>query len=138
MESSRQSPNHPTERARMAEKVAAEVVKADAAIMSLMVLDVGDGGKVLAVARSPTMAPHEHATPAMVQKFAIAAVVVWGAARQAAELMGRREFIVGAFSEQLVLLADLKEFDMLLAIRLNRSSNAEHVYSKVASLLGLH
>jgi hypothetical protein len=125
------------EKTRVAERVAERVLEADPAVLSLMVLDVNDGGRVLAVARSPSLPSHERADPGTVQRFAIAAVVVWGAARQAAQLMGKREFIVGAFREQMVLLADLGEYEMLLAIRLGRSSNAEHVYTKVASSLGL-
>lgn len=64
-------------------------------------------------------------------------MVVWGAAEGAAKLMGKREFIVGAFKEQLVLLVDLPEYEMLLAIRLARSSNAEHVFVRIAGLLGI-
>lgn len=128
---------HVADKAQVAQKIANEVVSADASILSLLVLDIKDGVKVLALARSPNLPQSEHATPEMVEKFAVAAVVVWGASRQAAELMGRREFIVGAFREQLVLLVDLMEYEMLLAVRLSRSSNAEHVHTKIASLLGL-
>jgi len=34
-------------------------------------------------------------------------------------------------------LIDVREYEMLLAIRLNRSSNAEHLFAKIASLLGM-
>lgn len=120
-----------------AEKIARDIVNADPTILSLMVLDHLDGRRVLAVARSANLPPESHASPALVQKLAIAAVVVWGAAEGAAQLMGKREFIIGAFKEQMVLLIDLREYDMLLAIRLNRSSNAEHLFVKIAGLLGL-
>lgn len=126
-----------TDKTKIAQKIARDVIGADASILSLLILDVREGVKVLALARSPNLPPSEHASPEMVEKFAVAAVVVWGASRQAAELMGRREFVVGAFSEQLVLLADLTEYEMLLAVRLRRSSNAEHVHAKIASMLGL-
>ncbi|MGH9919434.1 MAG: hypothetical protein ACRD6W_11290 [Nitrososphaerales archaeon] len=120
----------------MAEKIARDVVNADPTIFGLLILDRRHGYDVLAVARSPTLPPEAHASPALVKKFAIAATVVWGAAEQAAQLMGGREFIVGAFKEQMVLLVDLREYDMLLAMRLARSSNAEHLYLKIVDLLG--
>jgi hypothetical protein len=124
-------------RASIAEKIAREVVKADSTILSLLVLDQREGSRVLAVARSPGLPPSGRASPELVERLGIAATVVWGAAEGAAKLMGRREFIVGAFKEQLVLLVDLREYEMLMAVRLARSSNAEHVYDKIAALLGL-
>ena len=125
------------ERVMMAEKVARDVVNADPTILGLLVLDRKHGYDALTVARSPSLPPEDYASPALVEKFAIAATVVWGASEQAAQLMGRQEFIVGAFKGQMVLLIDLKEYDMLLAMRLTRSSNAEHLYLKIADLLGI-
>jgi hypothetical protein len=125
-----------SKRASIAEKVAQEVVKADPTVLSLLVLDHQDS-HVLAVARSPALPPESRASPELVHRFAIAAMVVWGAAEGAAKLMGRRQFIVGAFKEQLVLLVGLPEYEMLLAVRLARSSNAEHVFVKIAALLGI-
>ncbi len=124
-------------RVSIAEKIAGDVVKVDPTILSLLVLDRRESSRVLAVARSPSLPPESHASPELVQRFGIAAMVVWGAAEGAAELMGKREFIVGAFKEQLVLLVDLPEYEMLLAVRLARSSNAEHVFVKIAALLGI-
>jgi len=126
-----------SKRASVAEKIAQEVVRADPTVLSLLVLDNRDSSRVLAVARSPALPPESRASPELVQRFAIAAMVVWGAAENAAKLMGRREFIVGAFKEQLVLLVGLPEYEMLLAVRLARSSNAEHVFDKIAALLGI-
>lgn len=124
-------------RVSIAEKIAGDVVKVDPTILSLLVLDRRESSRVLAVARSPSLPPESHASPELVQRFGIAAMVVWGAAEGAAKLMGKREFIVGAFKEQLVLLVDLPEYEMLLAVRLARSSNAEHVFVKIAALLGI-
>jgi hypothetical protein len=124
-------------RGSVAEKVARDIVGCDASILSLMVLDEANGSHVLAVARSQVLPPEEYADADLVKRFAIAAMVVWGAAEQAARLMGGREFIVGAFENQLVLLVHLREYRMLAAMRLSGSSNAEHVYAKVARLLGL-
>jgi hypothetical protein len=124
-------------RVSIAEKIAKDVVHADSTILSLLILDQGEGSRVLAVARSPSLPPSSRASPELVERFAIAATVVWGAAQGASELMGRREFIVGAFKDQLVLLVDLRGYEMLLAVRLVRSSNAEHVYAKIAALLGM-
>ncbi len=124
-------------RAAVADKIARDVIRADPAILSMLVLDHHGISRVLAVARSPHLPPESHASPELVEKFGIAAMVVWGAADGASRLMGRREFIIGAFKEQMVLLVDLREYEMLLAIRLNRSANAEHVHAKIASLLGL-
>jgi len=124
-------------RASIAEKLAGDVVRADPTILSMLVLDHRESSRVLAVARSPSLPPESHASPELVQRFGIAAMVVWGAAEGAAKLMGKREFIVGAFRDQLVLLVDLPEYEMLLAIRLARSSNAEHVFSRIAALLGI-
>jgi hypothetical protein len=126
-----------SKRLAIAEKIARDVVNADPTILSLIVLDQLDGSRVLTVARSSNLPPEKHASPEIVQRLAIAAVVVWGAAEGAAKLMGRREFIVGAFKEQMVLLIELSERGMLLAIRLNRSSNAEHLFAKIAGLLGV-
>jgi len=124
-------------RVSIAEKIAGDVAKVDPTILSLLVLDRRESSRVLAVARSPSLPPESHASPELVQRFGIAAMVVWGAAEGAAKLMGKREFIVGAFKEQLVLLVDLPEYEMLLAVRLARSSNAEHVFVKIAALLGI-
>jgi len=121
----------------VAGRIAQDVVSCDSAILSLLVLDLEDGSEVLAVARSARLPREEYATPLLVRKFGIAAAVVWGAAESAAQLLGRREFIIGAFREQLVLMIGLREYDMLLAVRLSRSSNAEHIYAKIASLLGI-
>jgi len=121
----------------VANKIARDVVGADPSILSMIVLDHRGSSRVIAVARSANLPPESHASPALVERFGIAAMVVWGAAEGASQLMGRREFIIGAFKDQLVLLVDLREYEMLLAIRLNRSANAEHVYAKVANLLGL-
>ena len=124
-------------RAATAEKMAQSVVNCDPSILSMLVLDQRDGYEILAVARSESLPPEKHVSLELVKRFGIAAAVVWGAAETAAQLMGRREFIIGAFKDQIVLLVGLREYQMLLAIRLNRSSNAEHIYSKVAGLLGL-
>jgi hypothetical protein len=124
-------------RVRVAEKIGQDVVGCDPTIYGLLVLDRREGNSVLAVARSPSLPPEARASPELVERFAIAAVVVWGAAENATQLMGRREFIVGAFRQQLVLLVELQEYEMLLAMRLDRSSNAEHVYAKLARLLGI-
>lgn len=126
-----------SKRTTVADKIARDVVGADPAILSMIVLDHRGSSRVIAVARSANLPPESRASPALVERFGIAAMVVWGAAEGASQLMGRREFIIGAFKEQLVLLVDLREYEMLLAIRLNRSANAEHVYAKIASLLGL-
>jgi len=134
--SSRSAPPDPTREA-VANKIAHDVVGADPAIMSLIVLDHRGSTRVIAVARSANLPSDSRASPALVERFGIAATVVWGAAEGAAQLMGRREFIIGAFKDQLVLLVGLREYEMLLAMRLNRSANAEHVYAKVANLLGL-
>ena len=126
-----------SKRTTVANKIARDVVGADPAILSMIVLDHRGSSRVIAVARSANLPPESRASPALVERFGIAAMVVWGAAEGASQLMGRREFIIGAFKEQLVLLVDLREYEMLLAMRLNRSANAEHVYAKIASLLGL-
>ena len=126
----------PSKRTTLAEKIAKDVVNADPSILSLIVLDQMDGSKILAVARSPGLPEESHANPALVHKFGIAASIVWGAAENASSLMGRREYVIGAFKEQMVLLIGVQEYGMLLALRLARSTNAEHLYGKIASLLG--
>jgi hypothetical protein len=124
-------------KAAIAEKIAHGVVNSDPSILSMIVLDQKEGNQILAVARSAGLPPEKHASAELVKKFAIAATVVWGAAEIAAQLMGRREFIIGAFKDQLVLLISLQEYQMLLGIRLTRSSNAEHIHAKIAALLGI-
>ena len=126
-----------SKRAAVAEKIARDVVDSDPAILGMLVLDLHEKGRVLAVARSASLPPERQVSPALVERFAIAANVVWGAAETAAQVLGRREFIVGAFKEQLVLLVELREYEMLLGFRLSRSSNAEHIFAGVASLLGI-
>lgn len=125
-----------SKKASVAQRVAGDVVKCDPTILSLLVMDDADASQILAVARSRSLPREEYAGPEMVKKFAVAAMVVWGAAEQASRLMGARQFMIGAFENQLVLLVNLREYRMLLAIRLNRSSNAEHVYEKISRLLG--
>ncbi|HUI00744.1 MAG TPA: hypothetical protein VLX56_03850 [Nitrososphaerales archaeon] len=125
------------ERASVARRIARDVVRCDPAILGLLIMDKDDGSKILAVERSPSLPDEERATEEQVKRFGIAAMVVWGAADNASQLMGRKEFVVGAFKQQMVLIAGLQEYGLLLAARLTRSANAEHVYSKVASFLGM-
>ena len=101
------------EKASIARRVAKDVVASDQAIMSMLILDLEDKGQVLAVARSSNLPLEEYASPDLVHRFAIAAMVVWGAAESASQLMGRREFIVGAFEKQMVLLVGWREYGML-------------------------
>lgn len=119
----------------IAERIANDIVKCDPSILGLIVIDSGDSSRILAVARSPGLPAEQQSSPELIRRFAIASTVVWGAAESGSQMMGQREFIVGAFRDQLVLLIGLGQYNMLVAIRLSRSSNAEHVYAKIAQFL---
>jgi hypothetical protein len=119
--------------AALAGRLAKDVVDCDTSILSLIVVDAL--GRVLHVSRSARLPESEHVDPGLVQMFGTIAKTIMGAANNATPVMGRTEAIVGVFKKQKVLLINLQEYNLLLALRLSRSANAEYVCDKIGDLL---
>jgi hypothetical protein len=117
----------------LAERLAKDLVDCDPSILSLLVVD--DLGRVLHVSRSARLPHSEQVNPELVQVFGTIAKAILGAADNAAQVMGGTEAVVGIFKKQKVLLINLPEYDLLLALRLSRSANAEYVSEKIGDLL---
>ena len=117
----------------LAKRVAKDIIDCDPAILSLIVID--DMGRVLHTGRSSRLPESEQVSPVPVQVFGTLAKVIMGAASNTAKIMGPTEAIVGIFKKQKVLLINLREYNLLLAIRLSRSANAEYVGDKISDLL---
>jgi len=117
----------------LAERLAKDLVDCDPSILSLIVVDAL--GRVLHVSRSARLPDSEQANPELVRAFGTIAKTIVGAANNAARVMGGTEAVVGIFKKQKVLLVNLPEYDLLLALRLSRSANAEYVCDKIGDLL---
>ncbi len=117
----------------LARRLAKDVVDCDPSILSLIVVD--SLGRVLHVSRSARLPESERVDPALVQVFGTIAKTIVGAANKAAQVMGATEAIVGIFKNQKVLLVNLQEYNLLLALRVSRSANAEYVCDKIGDLL---
>lgn len=117
----------------VARRIAKDLVDCDPSILSLIVVD--SLGRVLHVSRSARLPDSEQVNPELVRVFGTLAKVIVGAANSAAQVMGGTEAIVGIFKKQKVLLINLQEYNLLLALRLSRSANAEYVCDKVGELL---
>jgi hypothetical protein len=118
----------------LAERLARDVIECDPSILSLLVVDTKKG-RLLTAASSKDLPDTEQITPGVLERLGTVAYLIWGAAGNATELTGGREFIIGAFKSELILMVNLIGYDMFLVLRLIRSSNAEHVHTKIASLL---
>jgi hypothetical protein len=119
----------------IAERITRDAVKSDTSILAAVALD--KNGYPVAISRSPALAPEDYLSQAALDKFGMVVTVFWGAAEGPERVIGRREFIVGAYRDQMIMVTSLSEYKMLLALRLSRSANIEHVYLKLANLLGL-
>ena len=117
-----------------ARHLAKQVLDCDPAILSLIVLD--RQGQVLAVERSERLSQEEKVDDDVIPKLGVVAKLIIGAANNAVEYMGRMQYLIGGFKHQTVLLINLQEFNMVLGIRLARSSSAEYIYNKIAAMLG--
>jgi len=122
------------EKQTQAKRLAKQVLDCDPTILSLMVLD--KQGQVLAVERSPRLPEEEHVDAEVIPKLGVVAKLIIGAANNATEYMGRMQFLIGGFKHQTVLLINLQDYEMVLAMRLARSASAEYVYNKIANMLG--
>lgn len=109
------------------------MVDCDPSILSLIVVD--PLGRVLQVSRSARLPDSEQVNAELVRLFGSLARVIAGAASSAAQVMGGTEAVVGVFKKQKVLLINLQEYNLLLALRLSRSANAEYVCDKIRDLL---
>ena len=117
----------------LAQRLGDNLVDCDPSILSLIVVDAV--GRVLHVARSARLPDSEHVNAELVHMFGVIAKTIVGAANNAAPVMGATEAIVGVFKKQKVLLVNLQEYNLLLALRLSRSANAEYVCDKIGDLL---
>ena len=117
----------------LAGRLAKDLVDCDPAILSLIVVD--SLGRVLQVGRSARLPESEQVSPELVRVFGTVSKLIVGAANNAAQVMGGTEAIVGIFKRQKALLVNLPEYNLLLALRLVRSANAEYVCDKIGDLL---
>lgn len=117
----------------VAQRLAKDVLDCDPSILSLIVVD--DLGRILNVSRSERLKESERVGAEQVQTFGTIAKMIIGAAAKAAPEMGGTEAIIGVFKRQKVLLINLQEYKVLLALRLTRSSNAEYVCDKIGEML---
>jgi len=117
----------------VAQRLGKDLIDCDSAILSLIVVD--PLGRVLHVSRSARLPGSDQVSPELVQAFGTLAKVLVGAAEHAARVMGSTEAIVGIFKRQKVLLINLLEYNLLLALRLTRSANAEYISEKIGDLL---
>jgi len=117
----------------LAQRIAKDLVDCDTSILSLIAVD--PLGRVLHVSRSARLPDSEQVNPELVQRLGTVARLIVGAANNAAQVMGKTEAVVGIFKNQKVLLINLQEYNLLLALRLARSANAEYVCDKIGDLL---
>ena len=117
----------------LAKRLANDLIDCDTSILSLIVVDAV--GRVLEVRRSARLPDSEQVNSGLVQVFGAIAKMMVGAANNAAPVMGSTEAVVGIFKNQKVLLLNLQEYNLLLALRLSRSANAEYVSDKIRDLL---
>src|SRR5208283_1539253 len=118
----------------LAKRLAKQVLDCDPSVLSMLVLD--KQGKVLAVERSSRLPEEEKVDEEVIPKLGVVAKLIIGAANNAVEYMGRMQYLIGGFKHQTVLLINLQEYNMVLALRLARSASAEYVYNKIANMLG--
>jgi hypothetical protein len=123
-----------SERKASASMIAKEVVSLDPSILSLLVLD--SRGQVLAVERSDRLPQSNQMGEDITPKLGIIAKLIWGAAINATALLGRMEFMIGGFKNERIVFIDLQGKDVLLALRMTRSSNAEDVCNKILKTFG--
>lgn len=121
------------DKAALAERLARDLVDCDSSILSFIFVD--DYGRVVHVARSARLDKMDYVSPELLPIFGAVAKTIIGAANNAAQVMGRTEAIVGIFKNQKILLVNLQEYGLVLALRLARSANAEYVSDKIADLL---
>ena len=118
----------------MAERLSKDLVDCDPSVLGLIFVD--EWGRVVHVARSARLESQEYVSPELLPVFGAIAKTIVGAANNASKVMGRTEAIVGIFKHQKILLVNLDEYGLLLALRLSRSVNAEYVCDKIEELLG--
>jgi len=117
----------------LAETIAKEVLECDSSILSLLV--VNSRGEVLAVGRSERLAKSDYLDESILPKLGVVAKLITGAADQESALLGRMEFLIGAFKNQKIVLIDVPKHDLSLALRMSRSSIAEYVCNKIGVIL---
>lgn len=117
----------------LAGRLAKDLVDCDPSILSLIVVD--SLGRVLHVGRSERLRESEQVSPELVRVLGTVSKAIVGAANNASQVMGGTEAIVGIFKKQKALLINLPEYNLLLALRLSRSANAEYVCDVIGDLL---
>ena len=120
-------------KAATAERLARDLVDCDTSILSLIFVD--ELGRVVHVARSARLDTMDYVNPELLPTFGAIAKTIISAANNASQVMGRTESIVGIFKNQKILLVNLQEYGMVLALRLTRSANAEYVCDTINDLL---
>lgn len=120
-------------KAATAGRLSRDLVDCDPSILSLIFVD--EFGRLVHVARSARLDKVEYVSPELLPMFGALAKTIIAAASNAAQVMGRTEAVVGIFKNQKVLLVNLQEYGLVLAVRLSRSANAEYVCDKIGDLL---
>jgi hypothetical protein len=115
-------------------RFAHEIVKCDPAVLSLIV--VGRTGEVLAVERSPRLDEPDYLGQETVKKLGLNARLMLEAAENASDVFGKTMFLVGAFKDNRVLLMNLPEYQVALALRLERSANVDYIHETIRDILG--
>jgi hypothetical protein len=118
---------------KVALRIAREVLDCDSSILSLLVTNVK--GEVLAVGRSGRLRSSDYLDDDILPKLGVVSKLIMGAADQESHLLGRMEFLIGAFKNQKIVLIDVPERGLSLALRMSRSSIAEYVCNKIAVIL---
>jgi len=117
----------------IADRLARTIIDCDPAILSLLIVD--NLGRVLKVARSSRLPPGEEATADQVKVFGTVAKMIVGAANQANPIAGSTEAVIGVFKNQKILLVNLQEYGVVIALRVQRSANAEYVEDRIRDIL---
>jgi len=117
----------------LAQRLSNTVIDCAPAIRSLMVVD--SFGRVLHVARSSRLPAGENASPEQVKVFGTIAKMIVGAANQANPIAGATEAVIGVFKNQKILLVNLQEYGVVMALRISRSASSEYVGEKIRGLL---
>jgi hypothetical protein len=117
----------------LAKRVASEVLKCDATIRGIVVVD--ENAKLLATASSDQNEGISKIDYRSLENFAALVKLFIEAAKTASPEFGGMQFIIGAFRGGTVLLMDLAEYRLSLGVYLVRSANAETIYYKIKDTL---
>lgn len=117
----------------LARRVAADVLKSDASIRGLIVVD--KNATLLAVSSAEGPSGIGNIDLRSLENFGALVRLFLEASKTASVDFGGMQFIIGAFKGANVLLMDLPEYELSLGVYLIRSANAETIYYKIKDIL---